>query len=333
VICTKPNRGIGKTCKDCGKTSEETVFGTHKRAIKNGVVYDQKSTCKSCESARAKRYRQDYPDRIAESKNRYHEKHHGTIKHHVQEKIATWRKASNVPSNLTVEYLIELYDQQDGYCFYSGEEMIFGWVDGKIHHNSLSLDKLDPAKGYIKDNVVWCTYLINTMKQNMTDKRFYDTIDNIFNTTYGVPMINNSLRDKLQQIVLDSKVGSTLPKVIEKDAVNAAEKGKYECRIYFSSDSGKKPFYSALGPTLLNEWQKLTNPEMRFGNDSLNGTAYGDAVIDFTKRAVVALAEETGLDITLLPWPIPVNGGRTINEQNISAYQSNEVVLDVKWDR
>jgi hypothetical protein len=57
--------------------------------------------------------------------------------------------------------------------------MIFGWVDGKIHHNSLSLDKLDPKLGYIKGNVVWCTYLINTMKQDMTEKEFYDFIQTI----------------------------------------------------------------------------------------------------------------------------------------------------------
>lgn len=101
------------------------------------------------------------------------------IKFHVQEKISTWRKASVVPSDLTVDYLIELYNKQDGYCHYSGDKMVFGWVDGKIHVNSLSLDKLEPSKGYVQGNVVWCSYLCNTMKQNMSELEFYSFISKI----------------------------------------------------------------------------------------------------------------------------------------------------------
>lgn len=57
--------------------------------------------------------------------------------------------------------------------------MVFGWVNGKINSDTLSLDKLDPSKGYIKGNVVWCSYLINTMKQNMTEEQFYTFIEGI----------------------------------------------------------------------------------------------------------------------------------------------------------
>lgn len=173
MTSSTPDNGIGKKCKKCGLSASEGIsFRVHKR---NG----EQSICRSCEAKIAQEYRKNNPDKIAKNKKRYHQNHRGTIKHHVQEKIATWRKASSVPSDLTVDYLCALYDQQDGYCYYSGEKMIFGWVDGKVHHNSLSLDKLDPSKGYVQGNVVWCTYLTNTMKQNMTEIAFFNYLNNL----------------------------------------------------------------------------------------------------------------------------------------------------------
>jgi hypothetical protein len=101
------------------------------------------------------------------------------IRFHVQEKIATWRKASVVPSDLTVDYLVDLYNRLEGNCYYFGTPMVFGWVDGKVHHNTLSLDKLDPSKGYIQGNVAWCCFLANTMKQDMTEEEFYICMNKI----------------------------------------------------------------------------------------------------------------------------------------------------------
>jgi hypothetical protein len=168
------DQGIGKLCKICNLPPSETVvFGFHKFHVKDGISYKERSTCQSCEARLAKEYMAANKGKRSEAKKKHREKFYGTIKYHVQEKISTWRKASCVHSDLTVDYLIELYNRQDGYCYYSGEKMVFGWVDGKVHHNSLSLDKLDPAKGYVQDNVVWCTYLVNTMKQDMTDQEFY----------------------------------------------------------------------------------------------------------------------------------------------------------------
>jgi hypothetical protein len=155
------------------------VFGLHKYKTKNGISYQERSTCQACEAKAAREYMSANKDKRVEAKRRHREKYHGTIKYHVQEKISTWRKASVISSDLTVDYLITLYNEQGGYCHYSKEKMIFGWVDGKVHPNSLSLDKLDPAKGYVQGNVVWCTYLINTMKQNMTEAEFYVLLSKI----------------------------------------------------------------------------------------------------------------------------------------------------------
>src|SRR5271157_847822 len=138
-------QGIGKICKVCNQPPSETVvFGQHKYNFKDGIGYRERSTCQTCEARLAREYMAANKHKRSEAKKKHRDKFYGTIKYHVQEKISTWRKASCVPSDLTVDYLVDLYNQQNGYCFYSGEKMVFGWVDGKVHHNSLSLDKLDP---------------------------------------------------------------------------------------------------------------------------------------------------------------------------------------------
>lgn len=172
-----------KICNCCKQNLPITNFELRKckSKINNKEFYRPKSRCFECLNENRKTYKNLNSERVKEIDKRYHQKHFGTIKYHVQEKISTWRKASCTPSDLTVNYLVDLYNRQDGYCYYSGTKMIFGWVDGKVHHSSLSLDKLDPTKGYVQGNVVWCSYLVNTMKQNMNEMEFYNCLTNILN--------------------------------------------------------------------------------------------------------------------------------------------------------
>lgn len=44
----------------------------------------------------------------------------------------------------------------------------------KMGFFSPSLDRLDPQKGYIKGNVVWCLVSINSFKQELNLKDFVD---------------------------------------------------------------------------------------------------------------------------------------------------------------
>ena len=129
--------------------------------------------CISCSKLSIKNYIIDNYDLVYSKKKANRAANKNDIKYHVQEKISGWRKKSVVKSDLTIDYLVDLYHKQAGNCYYTGTRMIFGWADGKIHHDSLSLDKKDPAKGYTKENVVWCSYLVNTMKNNLSEDEFY----------------------------------------------------------------------------------------------------------------------------------------------------------------
>lgn len=326
---TLSSSGIGKACKDCGKFPHETVFSTRAYTNKNSVVLSQKSICNTCEAKRAKKRRQENSDRIADIKQRYRDKHYGTIRHHVQEKISTWKKASCTHSDLTVDYLVSLYERQDGYCYYSGEKMVFGWVDGKVHHNSLSLDKLDPAKGYVQGNVVWCSYLVNTMKQNMTDKQFYNTIDKIYSTTYGISMINElSIADKLRKITTQAKLGE-LPKVLERECADDAKLGKDSKRIYFI-ESGRLQFFGALGPANQVIYKDIQKPFDR---------KFSITEEDWVRQIVKDLEQETSLSITIVDPPHWKTDKNEVPDPLISrmyypgAGLAVTLILDVSWHK
>jgi hypothetical protein len=145
-----------------------------------GEKYDRyRSRCKNCEANKTKIYKKTNPELVALKKKERNARLKNDIRHHVQEKISNWRRNSITISDLTVDYLVDLYHQQNGLCYYSKVEMIFGFVDGKIHHNSISLDKLDPEKGYTQGNVVWCSFLTNSMKQNLKEEEFYEMIKKV----------------------------------------------------------------------------------------------------------------------------------------------------------
>lgn len=87
-----------------------------------------------------------------------------SMKTRFQEMLRSARKRSSVKCDLTVEHLTELWYNQKGLCYYSGLEMKFvQWGKGRIPY-SVSLDQIIPKKGYTKNNVVLCCWIVNMGK-------------------------------------------------------------------------------------------------------------------------------------------------------------------------
>lgn len=170
-----------KQCTMCPevKAIDQFYYKTYTSKTTGEKYRRYRPECIECSKKHTTNYIDHNYDMVYAKKKANRVEHKNDIKFHVQEKISTWRKASCVPSDLTVDYLVDLYNKQNGCCYYSREKMVFGWVDGKVHHNSLSLDKLDPSKGYVQGNVVWCSYLTNTMKRDLTEAEFYDLLSKI----------------------------------------------------------------------------------------------------------------------------------------------------------
>jgi hypothetical protein len=72
--------------------------------------------------------------------------------------------------DITLEYISELFDKQNGKCALSGVDLIF-YEDGKPKQTA-SLDRIDSSKGYINGNVQWIHKDINFMKQDYSEEHF-----------------------------------------------------------------------------------------------------------------------------------------------------------------
>lgn len=95
-------------------------------------------------------------------------------------------KEQDVPFNLTGE---ELHNQlliQGIKCFYTGGVLNFDLesVKGTSPNRYMpSVDKLTPALGYIKENVVWAYYYVNRMKNDLNLEEFIELCKTVLKNT------------------------------------------------------------------------------------------------------------------------------------------------------
>ena len=72
--------------------------------------------------------------------------------------------------NITEDYLIALYNEQNGLCAHTGWIMSFnrGTTDAAL----CTIDRIDNNKGYTMDNIMLCRWDINKMRGNMALELF-----------------------------------------------------------------------------------------------------------------------------------------------------------------
>lgn len=71
--------------------------------------------------------------------------------------------STSIPYNLDIDYLESIYPK-DNKCPIFGIELEWGLENG--HNNSPSLDRIHPALGYVKGNVIWISMYANRLKQD-----------------------------------------------------------------------------------------------------------------------------------------------------------------------
>lgn len=82
-------------------------------------------------------------------------------------------KKKNVPFNITVDDIMSLITPN---CPVYGTE--FKWIgNGKILPTSASLDRIDPAKGYVKGNLVIISSKANNIKSAYKSADLYKVAD------------------------------------------------------------------------------------------------------------------------------------------------------------
>lgn len=145
---------------DCGN-----IFKTKFNHIKSGISPNNPllpSSCKSCAMTFKHGYRLEHSMFLT-----------------ILSSAKSHAKKKSLEYNLTVEYLHNIYQKQHKSCAISGRKMItrkntHDRGHGK-HPDVMSLDRIDPSKGYIEGNVQLVTWQVNCFKSEFSQEQLIET--------------------------------------------------------------------------------------------------------------------------------------------------------------
>ncbi len=104
-------------------------------------------------------------------------------------------KAQEVPFSISLEYVRDLFEKQDGLCALTGEPMV---VKGRW--SAQSLDKIVPHLGYVEGNVQWLTQRANLIKCNLDNDQFLSLIKQILRHVEGSETIEQAEESALSRV-------------------------------------------------------------------------------------------------------------------------------------
>lgn len=131
-------------CKYCGDTNEANFNKSNK------------SVCKSCQK------------KILESSN--------DIASNLLRRSKNNSKTLKIDYELDLEFIQDMLEKQNYKCCYSGVKFKSSFND-KYYYPTI--DRIDSRKGYTKDNVCICTFVVNRMKNDLDLYDFKDLISKI----------------------------------------------------------------------------------------------------------------------------------------------------------
>ena len=88
-------------------------------------------------------------------------------------KLVRQREDKKGKTNLTLEYLKELWESQNGKCPFTNWDLdlrTYKTKDGKLRTSSASLDRINNSLGYIKGNVRFVSVIFNFARNKFTDE-------------------------------------------------------------------------------------------------------------------------------------------------------------------
>ena len=89
-------------------------------------------------------------------------------------------KKSNIEFSITIDEWYDIYFNQKGLSALSGKSMTHcvspSLIEYEKYPNNISPDRKDSTKGYTSDNVQFCRWVENSMKNDMTEKDFFERV-------------------------------------------------------------------------------------------------------------------------------------------------------------
>lgn len=147
-------------CTNCGEYKDPSCFGRHSdmklRDYHNGI-------CKECQIKRKKKIEPAKDESLK-------------LKQVLNQRLLGAKERATkqcIDFNITLEYLLTLWNLQKGICAISGIPMTFERYNGRIPTN-VSIDKIDRNKGYIKDNIQLVCMACNQIKSDWSEEIMYN---------------------------------------------------------------------------------------------------------------------------------------------------------------
>ena len=148
-----------KKCFKCKNVKVTDEFS------KNRSTFDGfQKCCKECFS------NYDSVKKGYEKKNIKYKTNLGTYFSTKTSKLKSKSNDKNMGFDLTTNFLLDLYEKQNRRCFFTNIEIKHNI--GCHQHDSISVERLDPNKGYVEDNVVLACFAINSFKGMMNENEF-----------------------------------------------------------------------------------------------------------------------------------------------------------------
>lgn len=156
----KSVRGIShRNCMICMRLNSFVWIDTNRdRARATGRLYEATEIGKS--------KRKNAQDKwIAQPENKFRTLVHGA---------SSRAKKLGIPCDITQEFMVELFNAQDGKCYWTGVPFI---NVGKARHPlKPSIDRIVPEAGYVKGNVVWASNFANRARSDTPATEFHEIV-------------------------------------------------------------------------------------------------------------------------------------------------------------
>lgn len=88
-------------------------------------------------------------------------------------------KEKDVPFNISAEYLNNLWEIQEGRCAVSGRAFVLEAGSGRVHPDTVSVDRIVPELGYVTGNVRLVTYHVNVCLSEFGYSALVELLKNI----------------------------------------------------------------------------------------------------------------------------------------------------------
>ena len=154
-----------KRCKDCNvsitKANAYIDRGERLRA-----------RCKPCDH----KYR---ANQAGQDQYSYMDKLFSKLRYEVQSGTRRTSRA-DLTWNITQAHLYNCYHKQEGKCNLSGQKMTWLTGQGRVDTN-ISIDRINPSRGYEPNNIQLITYRCNIMKHDMKEDELINLAQMIAN--------------------------------------------------------------------------------------------------------------------------------------------------------